>query len=134
MTDYPKALYTGTKKKRKLATAKNANHERQLRSQGYVDYAELPDDAPNTQNGGGAVSAECAKLAENWNSVEALTARLNEIQLTPAQVDYSSWTVKQLQAELTRRGISFSSGTNKAQLIELLKTTLISSPPPEEES
>lgn len=127
MNTYPKALYAGTKKKRKLASAKNAEHERQLRSQGYVDYADLPDDAPNTQNGGGS---ECAELQQKWNDRQALMHRYQELTghgvpvLEPAEppphTDYNSWTVKQLQAELNKRGVSFSSSTNKAELVEML--------------
>lgn len=121
MNTYPKALYAGTKKKRKLASAKNAEHERQLRSQGYVDYVDLPDDE---------VASDCAELQQKWNDRQALMHRYQELTghgvpvLEPAEppphTDYNNWTVKQLQAELNRRGISFSSGTNKAELVEML--------------
>lgn len=124
MKEYPKAMYLGTKKKRKLTHATNAEHEQQLRSQGYVDYVDLPDDDEVVSGG------ECAELQEKWNDRQALMHRYQELTghgmpvLEPAEppppADYNSWTVKQLQAELNRRGISFSSGTNKAELVELL--------------
>lgn len=120
MKEYPKALYTGTKQKRKLAIAKNADHEQQLRSHGYVDYAELPDETPSDDV---VVSTEeCKVLKENWNNGNALLDRLDDLSNRPDLADYSSWTVKQLQAELTRRGIVFEPTAKKAQLIELAKT------------
>lgn len=145
MKEYPKAMYLGTKKKRqKLTHAKDYDHEQVLRGKGFLPYVELPDDDGASQPQTGATGGgDCAELREKWNDVGAVSARLHELTagvdvyqpvaepiLDPAELpppppppppaDYNSWTVKQLQAELNRRGISFSSGTNKAELVEML--------------
>lgn len=125
MTDYPKALYTGTKKKRQLATANDDEHEQQLRSSGYLTYDELPDEPTK------AVGGECAELQQKWNDTQALAERYQELagygmpipepDLPPVvSLDYNSWTVKQLRDELERRGVTLSSGANKSELIEVL--------------
>lgn len=99
---YPKKLYKGTVKNRKMKTVLNDDDEQQLRSQGWVDFAQLgkgtvSDGSQSTAQS----SAECAELKQNyeqlqsnyeqlqsfstsftqqWNDVDAVRNRLNELE------------------------------------------------------
>lgn len=120
---YPKKLYFGTLKNRKMKTVLNDYDEQQLRSQGWVDFAQLGkgnDGSQSTEQ----PSAECEELKNKWSDVSALTARLQELnqqQSPPSNENYETWTVKQLRDELEKYGITPSQDTRKADLIDLLK-------------
>lgn len=119
---YPKKLYFGTLKNRKMKTVQNAETEQQLRSQGWVDFAQLSkgnDGSELTEQ----PSAECEELKNKWNDVSALTARLQELnqqQSPPSHTNYETWTVKQLRDELAKYGITPSQDVRKSELIEQL--------------
>lgn len=149
MKEYPKAMYLGTKKKRqKLTHAKDYDHEQVLRGKGFLSYVELPDEGASqthTEVGGG----DCAELrqthtqlqsdyqtlqdkyqqlqtanntlTEQWHNEVAVKRQLAELSSEPPNHNnYERWTVRQLQAQLNRLGVSFSSDTNKSELINLL--------------
>lgn len=144
MKEYPKAMYLGTKKKRqKLTHAKDYDHEQVLRGNGFLPYVELPDDA-QTQAGvmGGGDCAELrqnyeqlqsnyqqlqdfnASLTQNWNDIDAVRNRLNELhgsQVPPVISDLEKMTVLQLKEFLTARGVGFNPSSNKADLLDLAK-------------
>lgn len=95
---YPKKLYFGTVKNRKMKTVLNDYDEQQLRSQGWVDFAQL---GKGTVSDGSQSTAQCAELKQNyeqlqsnyeqlqsfstsftqqWNDVDAVRNRLNELE------------------------------------------------------
>ncbi|WP_335956613.1 hypothetical protein [Acinetobacter bereziniae] len=43
MSNYPKALYLGNKKNREYAQAESHTHEQELRTNGYVEFSQLPE-------------------------------------------------------------------------------------------
>ena len=49
------------------------------------------------------------------------SAPARETEIAEETINYSSLTVSEIKEELNKRGISYSTGMNKAALIELLE-------------
>lgn len=142
---YPKKMYFGTLKNRKMKTVLNDYDEQQLRSQGWVDFAQLGkgnDGSQSTeQSSAEQSSAECEELKQNYDQLQSnykqlqieheqlkltnvsLNERLQELNqqhAPPSHTNYETWTVKQLRDELAKYGITPSQDVRKSELIEQL--------------
>ncbi|AZN67019.1 hypothetical protein DX910_00510 [Acinetobacter haemolyticus] len=89
MREYPKMLYIGTAQSHKHKTARNAQHEAELRELGFVNFADLENEEP-VNNAVGSASAEDFENAfipvEQFDSVcEDLVQK--ELQLSVAQTE-----------------------------------------------
>lgn len=71
--EYPKALYKGTQSKRDMQIAETGGHEDELRNQGYVDFAELPESEPR-------YSGEVDSLPKETNTKEIDSLKVELLQ------------------------------------------------------
>ncbi|WP_109439827.1 hypothetical protein [Acinetobacter haemolyticus] len=89
MREYPKMLYIGTAQSHKHKTARNEQHEAELRELGFVNFVDLEKEEP-VNNAVGSASTEDFKNAfvpvEQFDSVcEDLVQK--ELQLSVAQTE-----------------------------------------------
>lgn len=89
MLEYPKMLYIGTAQSHKHKTARNEQHEAELRELGFVNFVDLEKEEP-VKNDVGSASTEDFKNAfvpvEQFDSVcEDLVQK--ELQLSVAQTE-----------------------------------------------
>lgn len=95
MREYPKMLYIGTAQSHKHKTARNEQHEAELRELGFVNFVDLEKEEP-VKNDVGSASTE---------SVEP---------------DYSKATAKELREALDAKGIKYLQRDNVDTLRALL--------------
>lgn len=60
-------------------------------------------------------------MGGNSNTFSLRSAPARETEIAEETTNYSSLTVSEIKEELNKRGISYSTGMNKAALIELLE-------------
>lgn len=142
MNDFPKMLYTGNTKEWEHETATNADHESELREQGFMDFNEL--EAPESKAKSVVLSSsnqlkqelidalkekeEIEKIFSVFrNDVDAMRARIAELEPISAlgsvlqpETNYSEKDNSELKEILTQKGIKFKVNSTKAELLALL--------------
>ena len=122
--NYPKMLYKGNKVNYKYSTANDAEHEDELKDQGFVDYADLGDepkldqfaDIGRIQTGGNidpdvmSLKIENNKLLEQLSEHEAEIDRLNQI------IDAGAIENAELRAQLEKNQPEMSSEVNYSDM------------------
>lgn len=140
--NYPKMLYKGNKVNYEHSTANDAEHEDELKDQGFADYADLSDKPEPVLHSVGESEPDdtAEKLSEALDEID----RLNQIidagaqenaelrtQLEAMQepkdteagkggANYSELTSDELRALLDEKGIKYLARDSKDTLIKLL--------------
>lgn len=137
-TEYPKMLYKGNKVNYEYSTANDAEHEDELKDQGFLDYADLGDEPePVLHSTGESESDSTAeKLSEALDEIDRLNQIIDDGAVENAELraqlealnaptsteapDYSDLTSDELRALLDKEGIKYLARTSKLELISLL--------------
>lgn len=138
--NYPKMLYKGNKVKYEYSTANDAEHEDDLKDQGFADYADLGDEpAPPPHDPSNNKPSIVDGLTEALDEIDRLNqiidagaienaelrAQLEVLSVSKvgsgsAAPNYSDMTSDELRALLDEKGIKYLARDSKDTLIKLL--------------
>lgn len=141
MREYPKMLYIGTAQSHKHKTARNEQHEAELRELGFVNFVDLEKEEP-VNNDVGSASAEDSKnafvpveqfdeLGERLAKAEQelnvaisenkeLKQRIITLDKCLIEKDYEDKSADELREILNQREVKFGARDNKEVLVQLV--------------
>ena len=150
-TEYPKMLYVGDSEQYSCRAVQDSEEEQQYRDMGFIDYVDLPNPEPEVEEvatgetpQGFVTTEQFDAVAERLANAEQEIAQLKnaaqqaafvpEMQYASGgagdasggaveanAVDYSNFTIPELQAELDAKGIKYLARDSKDTLIKLLE-------------
>ena len=125
MSNYPKMLYKGDQENYQTVIADDEDHEAELIANGWIHYADLPEQSEN-QHIGEVHSIDSAALIP-VEQFDALVLKVAELEQKNAELhkklrikELEDTSADDLKALLSERNIPFGARDSKAVLLNLV--------------